>query len=459
MKRARPTIRLRWSALTGYPWAPAVHAAESGLALAAVSNRSASFAGGAPACQILPMLLGETIAVALAALRANKMRSLLTMLGIVIGIGAVIAMVALGNGAQNSVKERIARLGTTVLWITPQRVNQGGINQGGSMAKLSLKDVPAIMESAPHVVDVNYQQDRNLQVVWQRRNTNVQVTGTIPNFLSVRNFKLAEGRMFTAQEEAGRKRLAVLGATVLQNLNIESPAQIIGEQIRIASRAFTVIGVLAEKGATGFGDGDNQILVPFTTGRFELFGTDRLNDLWILAASEADIDQAMGEAQLALRRSHRLIAGRPDDFRIQNQTDFLVALNETTQTFGLLLAGIAAVSLVVGGIGIMNIMLVSVTERTREIGVRKALGATRTNILLQFLIEAVVLCILGGAVGIAAGVVGSAQLAQSMGWKSAIDIQSVAVAFGFASATGVLFGVWPARRAATLDPVEALRYE
>ena len=405
------------------------------------------------------MLLTETIAVALGALRANKMRSLLTMLGIVIGIGAVIAMVSLGNGAQASIKERIARLGTTVLWVTPNRVFTGGINQGGSSAKLTIKDVAAILERSPHVVDANYQQDRNLQVVWGRQNTNVQVTGTITNFLSVRNFKIAEGRMFTAQEEAGRKRLAVLGATVLQNLNISSPSQVIGEKIRIASREFTVIGVLEEKGATGFGDGDNQILVPFAVGRFELFGTDRLNDIWALTSGEADIDLAMGEIQTTLRRMHKIPPTRPDDFRLQNQADFLVALNETTQTFGLLLAGIAAVSLVVGGIGIMNIMLVSVTERTREIGVRKALGATRVNIMLQFLIEAVVLCLLGGAVGIAAGIVGSSQLASSMGWKAVIDAQSVLVAFGFASATGLLFGVWPARRAAGLDPIAALRYE
>ena len=405
------------------------------------------------------MLLTETIFVALAALRANTMRSLLTMLGIVIGIGAVISMVALGNGAQSQVKDRIARLGTTVLWITPNRVNQGGISQAGSMAKLTLRDVTAIAANSPHVVDVNYQQDRNFQVVWGRQNTNVQITGTTTNFLSVRNFKIAAGRMFTTQEEAGRKRLAVLGSTAMENLNIDSPARIIGEKIRIASREFTVIGVLAERGATGFGDGDNQILVPFTVGRFELFGTDRLNDIWVQAASETSVDAAMAEMQLALRRSHKLIAGRPDDFRIQNQADFLVALNETTQTFGLLLSGIAAVSLLVGGIGIMNIMLVSVTERTREIGVRKALGATRLNLLLQFLIEAVVLCLIGGAIGIVAGVGGSSVLAKSMGWQAAIDVQSIVIAFAFASATGLVFGVWPARRAAMMDPITALRYE
>jgi putative ABC transport system permease protein len=405
------------------------------------------------------MLLTETVVVALAALRANKMRSALTMLGIVIGIGAVIAMVALGNGAQAQVQERLARLGTTVLQINPQRVNVGGINVGGSMAKLTIKDVEAINERAPHVAGVNYQQDRNLQVVWGRQNTNVQITGTVPNFLEVRSFRIQTGRMFTLQEEAGRKKVAVLGSQVLTNLNIATADEIVGQQIRIASRAFTVIGVLAEKGATGMGDGDNQILVPFSTGRFELFGTDRLNDIWTTSATEEDMNVAMGEIELALRRSHKLGVGRADDFTIRNQSDFLAVLNETTETFGLLLAGIAAVSLVVGGIGIMNIMLVSVTERTREIGVRKALGATRTNLLLQFLIEAVTLCILGGAIGIAAGVLGSSQIAHAMGWNAVIDAKSIGIAFGFASVTGVLFGVWPARRAAMMDPIVALRYE
>ncbi|MEA3247271.1 MAG: ABC transporter permease [Gemmatimonadota bacterium] len=405
------------------------------------------------------MLLGETVAVALAALRANKLRSALTMLGIVIGIGAVIAMVAIGNGAQAQIKERIARLGTTVLQINPQRVMQGGVSVGGSMAKLTVKDVVAIEDKSPHVLAVNYQQDRNLQVVWGTKNTNIQVTGTVPNFLDVRGFRLESGRMFTPQEEVGRKRVAILGSQALVNLEIGSAEAIIGQQIRIQSRAFTVIGVLAEKGATGMGDGDNQILVPFSTGRFELFGTDRLNDIWALATSEADVDQAMGEIELALRRSHKLGVGRADDFSIRNQTDFLAVLNETTQTFGLLLAGIAAVSLVVGGIGIMNIMLVSVTERTREIGVRKALGATRMNLLLQFLIEAVVLCIVGGALGIAFGIAGSMQLASSLGWRAAIDAQSILIAFAFATAVGLIFGVWPARRAAMMDPIIALRYE
>jgi putative ABC transport system permease protein len=404
------------------------------------------------------MLLDEVLRVALASLRANKLRSLLTMLGIVIGVGAVIAMIALGNGAENAVKDRIARLGTTVLQINPQRVNQGGINTTG-VAKLTMKDVDAIREHAPHVAGVNQQQDRPMQVVWRNRNTNVQVTGTGANFLEVRGFRMDVGRMFSEVEDAGRRRVAVLGAQVLPLLNIDNPLMILGEQIRIAGRQFTVIGVMANRGVTGVGDADQQVLIPFTVGRFEVFGTDRVQDIWTRAVNEASMDAATLEVESALRRSHRIKQGAPSDFSIRNQSDFLTALSETTATFTFLLAGIAAVSLLVGGIGIMNIMLVSVTERTREIGIRKALGATRNNILLQFLVEAVVLCIAGGAIGVAAGSGATAILRQSFGWQTSMSSSAVALAFVFAASVGILFGVWPARRAAVLDPIVALRYE
>ncbi|MFI5311602.1 MAG: ABC transporter permease [Gemmatimonadales bacterium] len=400
----------------------------------------------------------ETIRVSLDALRANKMRSLLTMLGIVIGIAAVIAMVALGNGAQNSIKERISRLGTMVLQINPQRIQQGGVGTATTV-KLTTKDVDMISARAPNVVAVNWQQDRPLQVTYKNKNTNVQVTGTASNFPEVRGFHIATGRMFGPADDAARRKVAVLGADVLPLLNVDNADAIIGEDIRIASRKFSVIGVLAAKGNTGFGDADEQILIPFQTGRFEVFGTDRVNDIWALAYSEDSLNAAMAEIQAAIRRSHKIRPGRPDDFSIRNQSDFLETLSATTQTFTQLLAGIAAVSLLVGGIGIMNIMLVSVTERTREIGVRKALGATRVNILLQFLTEAVVLCLVGGAIGIAAGTIGAGQLSRAMGWKTAVDVRSILVAFAFASGIGVIFGVWPARRASRLDPIEALRYE
>ena len=404
------------------------------------------------------MLLTETVLVALDALRVNKLRSLLTMLGIVIGVGAVIAMVALGNGAQAQIKERIARLGTTVLQINPQRVFTGGI-QSTSTVKLTTKDVDMIVARSPNVLAVNWCQDRNLQVVWKNQNTNVQVTGTAANFMQVRGFRLAAGRFFGEKEEVGRRKVAVLGADVLPLLNIESPEAIIGEQIRIASRAFTVIGVLAAKGTTGFGDGDEQVLIPFQTSRFQVIGTDRIDDIWALASSEDSLPSAMAEIQAAIRRSHKIRVGAPDDFRVRNQSDLLSTLSETTATFTMLLAGIAAVSLLVGGIGIMNIMLVSVTERTREIGVRKALGATSLNILMQFLTESVVLCLVGGAIGIGAGILSAGQLSRIMGWRTMIDLPSIIIAFGFSSAVGVVFGVLPAKRAAGLDPVEALRYE
>jgi putative ABC transport system permease protein len=404
------------------------------------------------------MLLSETIRVAVDALRANKMRSLLTMLGIVIGVGAVIAMVALGNGAQQQIQERIARLGTTVLQIDPQRVSTGGI-QSTTTVKLTTKDVDMILARSPNVLAVNWCQDRNFQVVWRNQNTNVQVTGTAANFLEVRGFHLAAGRMFGAAEEVGRRKVAVLGADVLPLLNIDSPEAIVGEQIRIAGRAFTVIGVLAQQGATGFGDGDQQILIPFQTSRFQVIGTDRIDDIWALVSTEDSLSSAMAEIQSAIRRSHKTRLDAPDDFRIRNRAELLRTLSETTATFTMLLAGIAGVSLLVGGIGIMNIMLVSVTERTREIGVRKALGATRLNILLQFLTESIVLCLIGGAIGIGAGMVGAMQFSRVMGWRTVIDVQSVLIAFGFATAVGVIFGVWPARRASALDPIEALRYE
>jgi putative ABC transport system permease protein len=404
------------------------------------------------------VLLDETIRVALASLRANNLRSALTMLGIVIGVAAVIAMVALGNGAENAVKDRIARLGTTVLQINPQRVQQGGIGTS-TIAKLSMQDVQSILERSPNVMAVNQQQDRPLQVVWKNRNTNVQVTGTAPNFLGVRGFSLASGRMFTTAEDIARQRLAVLGADVLPQLGVANGDAMLGETIRIAGRQFTVIGVLARKGTTGFGDADEQILIPFQTGRFQIFGNDRINDIWTLVSSVDSLPIAMGEIQTAIRRSHHLRQDQPNDFSIRNQADFLSVLSETTATFTALLAGIAAVSLLVGGIGIMNIMLVSVTERTREIGIRMAIGAKPRIILLQFLIEALVLSTGGGFIGVALGMSGAEYIAGKFGWPILVQPQVIALSFGFSAAVGIVFGLYPARKASQLDPIEALRYE
>ena len=327
-------------------------------------------------------------------------------------------------------------------------------------ARLTMKDADALDARGQYIAAVQYEMSSNQQVQYLNKNTNTSIKGSTANYLEVRNYKLAAGRMFTVNEDRGKQRLAVLGPEVLKNLGIEDPDGIIGEPIRIRGIQFTVIGVLASKGqGAGFGNPDDQVLIPVQTARYRVIGSDRINSINVLAPSEDKIPMTMADIQKILRREHKLRSDRPDDFRILNQSDFLTTAAETTQVFTFLLAGIAAVSLLVGGIGIMNIMLVSVTERTREIGVRKALGATRTNILVQFLIEAVVLCLAGGLVGVGMGAGAAEFLSKTFAWNTQIAPQSVALAFGFSAMVGLVFGVWPARRAASLDPVVALRYE
>ena len=405
------------------------------------------------------MLIGEIISVALGALRANKLRSLLTMLGIVIGVAAVIAVVALGAGAQSAVKDRITSLGTTLLTVMPGQQRGMGVSFDQAV-KLTMADAKAIEEKTTTLNAVQPEINSRVQVQYLNQNASTSAVGTSANYLEVRKYQLEAGRMFTSQEDEGRQRLVVLGQTVVTNLGIRSPDAIIGEAVRIKGLQFTVIGVLKSKGQSSpFGDPDDQVLIPITTGRFRVFGTDRLRSISVLAQSEDKIPDAMADVQRVVRREHRLVSGKADDFQIRSQADFLNTLGETTAVFTYLLSGIAAVSLLVGGIGIMNIMLVSVTERTREIGIRKALGATSANILLQFLIEAVVLCLLGGLIGAAVGSGGAIAMSAFAQWNTQISASSIVMAFVFSAVVGVLFGVWPARRAASLDPIVALRYE
>jgi putative ABC transport system permease protein len=406
------------------------------------------------------MLFSEIIAVALGALRANKLRSLLTMLGIVIGVAAVIAMIALGTGAQTAVKDRIASLGTTLLTVMPGQQRGMGVVIADQNAKLTMEDAEALEERATNLTAVQPEMNRNLQITYLNRNASASVVGTSPNYLEVRKYKLEAGRMFTRMEDEAKQRLAVVGPAVAANMGLDTPDALLGENIRIRGIQFTVIGVLASKGqASPFGNPDEQILIPINTGRFRVFGSDRLRSISVLAVSEEKIPDAMADVQRILRREHRLRQGQPDDFQMRSQADFLNTLGETTQVFTYLLSGIAAVSLLVGGIGIMNIMLVSVTERTREIGIRKALGATRSAILLQFMIEAVVLCCLGGLIGILVGSGGATALSKAFAWNVKISAPAIVLAFAFSAAVGLIFGVWPARRAATMDPIIALRYE
>jgi putative ABC transport system permease protein len=403
------------------------------------------------------MLITETFAVALEALRVNKMRSLLTMLGIVIGVGAVIAMVALGRGAQNSVNERIAALGTTLITISPGQVSSRGIASATDRAKLTTDDAEALVRDGKYIAAVEPEMGRNLQVQYGGSNANTTVLGTSANYLDVRKYTIEAGHMFAAADENGNRRVAVLGQTVLNNLHVG--ADIVGQQIRINSIPFQVIGTLASKGTGGFGDPDDQILIPLSTARFRVFTTKDLRAIGILAPSESLMTRTMVDIDRILRRTHRIRPGGAPDFQIRNQADFLNTAAATTQAFTALLAGIAAVSLIVGGIGIMNIMLVSVTERTREIGVRKALGATRRNIMLQFLVESVVLSLLGGVIGITLGAGSAILFRYILHWTTAVSPSSILLAFGFSALVGIVFGVWPARRASSLNPIESLRYE
>jgi putative ABC transport system permease protein len=403
------------------------------------------------------VLLGEIIQVALSAIRANKLRSLLTMLGIIIGVGAVITMVALGSGAQKSVQDRIQALGPTLLSIFPGQNFRGGVAISGAVS-LTFDDDTALANNIRYVTDVVPELTRNMQVQYGAQNINVSVVGSTPNYVPVHNYTVTAGRMFTAGDESSRQRYAVLGSQIPTDLNANGVAMI-GQTIQVRGIPFEIIGLLSEKGSQGFNNPDEQILIPYQTARYRVVGTDRLRQITVKVADLSLMTLAMIEIERVLRRAHKIRPGGDNDFQIRNQTDVLSTFQQTTETFKFLLAGIAAVSLLVGGIGIMNIMLVSVTERTREIGVRKALGATRGNILFQFLVEALVLCLAGGVTGILLGSVGALLLSTLMHWNTLISPYAILLAFFFSALVGLFFGIWPAKRAASLDPIQALRYE
>jgi len=400
----------------------------------------------------------EVLRVAIQALRNHRLRSLLTMLGIIIGVAAMITMVALGQGAQKSVQSRIENLGPDLLTVYPGQMFRGHVAQGLRVS-LTVDDAETLARDARYVNAVVPELTSNLPIKAGNQNANVNVVGTTPNYTDVRRFTFTSGRMFTAGDDNARERVAVLGASVPGMLGINAAAAV-GSAIEIAGIQFEVRGVLAEKGSQGsFQNLDEQVLIPLQTARYRVMGTDRLRSLTARVDNVNDMNLAMIEIERVLRREHKIRPGMDNDFQIRRQADLLSTLEDTTKTFTRLLAGIAAVSLLVGGIGIMNIMLVSVTERTREIGVRKALGATRRVILTQFLVEALVLCLLGGTVGVLLGSAGAVVLSKMNQWNTSVSPAAIGLAFVFSGLVGVFFGMWPARRAANLDPIVALRYE
>ncbi len=404
------------------------------------------------------MLVGETVAVAFQSIRANKLRAMLTTLGIVIGVAAVITMVALGTGAQKAVQDTINALGPNLLTVYPGQSFLRGVASAVRVS-LTTDDADDLVSSARLITAVVPEMQTQLQVKYGNQNINTTIDGTTPNFFQVKNFKLAYGRVFGAGDNASQERYAVLGYEIPNQLNA-NPAAMVGQTILIGGAPFEIIGVLQKKGAQGsFFNPDEQILIPLQTARYRVMGNNRLRSITVAVRDSVPMEQGLVDLERVMRKAHKIRPGADNDFRIQNQQDILATQQATTQIFTTLLASIAAVSLLVGGIGIMNIMLVSVTERTREIGVRKALGATRINILLQFLIEALVLCLAGGFVGIVLGIGITTILAHAAGWNALVSPKAVALSFGFSAAIGIFFGIWPARRASALDPITALRYE
>jgi len=404
----------------------------------------------------------STIRISFRALKVNKMRSALTMLGIIIGVGAVIAMIAIGTGASKRIAEQISSMGSNLLMILPGATTAGGVRMGaGTQPTLNMADTEAILKECPAVSDVAPVLNGVAQIVYGHQNWSTGVVGTTPGMLNVRDWPLAAGRPFTQQDVKSATKVCLLGQTVVENLFGDMDP--IGHIIRIKKIPFTVVGVLSSKGQSPQGqDQDDTIYVPVTTAQKKLFGTTfpgMVRIIMVKGKSAETLSAAEKQITQLLRQRHRIGVKLDNDFTVRNLTQFMQTAEQSTKVMALLLGAIASVSLLVGGIGIMNIMLVSVTERTREIGIRMAIGAKTWDIRLQFIIEALILSLIGGVAGIIVGISGSRIITLFAGWSTVVSPFSVFIAFGFSGLVGIFFGFYPAYKASLLDPIDALRYE
>lgn len=405
------------------------------------------------------MLFKECFLMAFTALYANKLRSLLTMLGIIIGVGAVIAMVSVGMGVRSNVQESIASLGSNMLIVSPGSSNRSGPRgAAGSMRTLKYEDAQAIASKVRNIENISPSVSSSYQIVNGNQNWNSSVQGVTPEYMNIKSLTVGSGSFITADNLKKRERVAVIGTTVAENLfGEENP---VGKNIRVNNQPFRIIGLLESKGQSSMGqDQDDVVIIPLTTAQERMLGITYVQSISVQVKEAAYMDQVQEDIETLLRQRHKIVGDKEDDFHVRNLTSLMETMTQTTTMITLLLGSVAGISLVVGGIGIMNIMMVSVTERTREIGIRKALGATFSNIMMQFLIESVVIGVIGGLIGIGVGCGLSYVIAGVGGFTTVITWQPIFVSFTFSVGIGLLFGILPARKAAKLDPIEALRYE
>ncbi len=402
------------------------------------------------------MLIGEIIRVSFQSIRANLFRSMLTTLGIIIGVGAVIAMLAAGAGAQKRIDDQIAALGSNILSLSSSQFYSRGVSR--EQMTLTVDDIEPLEQNTRYIDAVVPELQTRGQFEFEGNNTNTRLIGTTHQYAELFSYPIAAGRFFSNEEDEALRRVIVLGNDIPGNLQL-TPEEMLGKTLMVNNQRFEVIGVLERIGSSGGPSPDYSSYIPISTAEQRVAGNSRISTVNLRVVDDVPLERAMVDIESVLRAEHKILPGQPNDFAIIDRKQFLATQQEAQQTFTFLLASIAGVSLLVGGIGIMNIMLVSVTERTHEIGIRKALGATRTNIMLQFLVESIALCLFGGLAGIAAGMGAANALSRYAGWETFVSPESVALAFLFSIGVGLFFGIWPARRAARLDPIEALRYE